>query len=414
VTGDAVVSFESVSKRFNRRGAGAPTVQAALIGHRRRRQSSHDFWALRDINLRVGSGEAVGVVGANGSGKTTLLRLAGGLGKPTSGRVRRTREASAVLSLGESFDPLLSGRENAITAGILAGYTRKQARRKLEEIVAFAELERFVDDPLRPYSSGMVVRLAFAAAISVDPELLLIDEVLAVGDLAFQRKCLQRLEELRLAGVTILLVSHEETLVRAVCDRVIWLADGRVEVDGSPDDAFGAYRNAARLGAERRAATVPSDVSARREAVMMDDRRFGTLEVEIADVRVSPQLVRLESAESLRPLRIELELVPHVSVDDPIVSVSISRAREGTLEAERLVDVNTASDGVRLGRLDRPTRVQLFLDRLDVPPGRYHVDVGVFERNWSHVYDYHWQLHELECRGSAGASFGPPRRWTLE
>jgi lipopolysaccharide transport system ATP-binding protein len=411
--GDAVVSFENVSKRFNRRGAGAPTVQAALIGHRRFWQNRHDFWALRDVNLRVHGGEAVGIVGANGSGKTTLLRLAGGLGKPTTGQVRRTREASAVLSLGESFDPLLTGRENAITAGILAGYTRKQARRKLEEIVTFAELERFVDDPLRTYSSGMVVRLAFAAAISVDPELLLVDEVLAVGDLAFQRKCLQRLEALRLEGTTILLASHEEALVRVLCDRVVWLAHGRVEVDGSADDAFGAYRNAARVEAERRAATVPTHVSARREAVKMDDRRFGTLEVEIAKVRLSPELARVGSAEGLGPLRIELELLPHVAVEDPIVSVSISRAREETIEAERLVEVNTASDGVRLGRLDRPTRIQLCLDRLDVPPGRYHVDVGVFERNWSHVYDYHWQLHGLERTGSSGASFGPSRRWTL-
>jgi lipopolysaccharide transport system ATP-binding protein len=406
------LSFEKVSKRFNRQGSGAATVHAALVSPRRLRRNRRDFWALRDVDLTVGVAETVGVVGANGSGKTTLLRLAGGLGKPTRGRITRTRTVAAMLTLGEGFDPLLTGRENAVTAGILTGYTRKQAQRKIEEIVAFAELEQFIDDPLRTYSSGMIVRLAFAAAISAEPELLLVDEVLTVGDLSFQRKCLDRLDELRRHGTTILFASHDEGQVRAVCNRVVWLAHGRIEVDGTAEEAFHAYRSAARVEAERRAELLPPHLAARRDEVGVGEHRFGTLEVEIAEVRVSPAHVRNGRVDAAHPVSIELVLVPHTAVDEPIVGVSLSRVRDGESDAEA-IDVNTSSDNVRLGRLDRPTRVVLSLDRLDVRPGRYHVNVGIFERSWSHVYDYHWQLHLIEVTGAAGESFGPPRRWSI-
>ena len=290
-------------------------------------------------------------------------------------------------------------------------------------LFAFAELEEFIDDPLRTYSAGMVVRLAFAAAISADPELLIIDEVLAVGDLAFQRKCFQRLEQLRQRGTTILLASHDEGQVRAVCDRVVWLAHGRIEVDGTADEAFDAYRHAARVEVDRRTATLPPHVSARRGEVGIGDQRFGTLEAEITEVRISPTPVTAGAIARAHPVSIELELVPHVPVHEPIISVSLSRVREEQVEEEQVeeehveeehvVNVNSASDGVRLGYLERPTRVLLILDRLDVPPGHYHVNVGMFERNWSYVYDYHWQLHRLELTSAAGASFGPPRRWSL-
>src|SRR5262249_8474296 len=159
--------------------------------------------------------------------KSTLLRLIGGLGRPTRGRISRGHAVGAMMTLGESFDPLLTARENAVTAGIVAGYTRRQAEAKLEEIAAFAELEEVMEVPIRTYSDGMRLRLAFSVAISADPEIMLIDEVLAVGDLRFQEKCFERLRELQARGTTIVLASHDQTQVSRLADRALWLAHGR-------------------------------------------------------------------------------------------------------------------------------------------------------------------------------------------
>ena len=203
---DVAISLEAVSKRFTRRGPRPNTLKQWFV-HPLSQARRDRFWALQDINLEIRQGETVGLIGANGSGKSTLLRLIGGIGKPTRGRITRRRRVDAMLSLGDALDPMLTGRENAITAGILSGYRRSEVIAKLDEIIAFSELDEFFDHPLRTYSDGMKLRLAFSVAISVDPEVLLIDEVLSVGDVSFQEKCFARLEELQEAGTTILLTS---------------------------------------------------------------------------------------------------------------------------------------------------------------------------------------------------------------
>ena len=225
MTTDVAIGVDGLSKRFTER-APVPTTVKQLVAHPLANARRDTFWALQEVNLEVKTGETVGIIGANGSGKSTLLRLIGGLGKPTRGRIVRSRRVDAMLSLGDSLDPLLTGRENAITAGILAGYRRREAIAKLDEIVSFSELEDVIDRPLRTYSDGMKLRLAFAVAISASPEVLLIDEVLSVGDLRFQAKCFARLEELRAAGTTILFASHDETQVRDLCDQVSGLPEG--------------------------------------------------------------------------------------------------------------------------------------------------------------------------------------------
>ncbi len=399
------LSAEGVWKEFDRGSARASTLTQALLEPLRSWRRGDRFWALRDVSLTLAEGETIGLVGANGSGKTTLLRLVAGLGKPTRGRISRRRRVAAMLSLGETFDPLLTGRENAVTAAILGGYTRKEAARKVDEIIAFSELEEFFDRPVRMYSEGMRLRLAFAVAMTTEPDILVIDEVLAVGDLRFQDKCYRRLEELQETGCAILLASHDEAQVRRVCDRAVWLANGRMRAAGTPDDVFAAYREAMVVETERRAA-------ARRAALGSEERptgeRFGTLEVEIDAVRIEPQRVRHAGAGGDAPVRIEIDLEPHTPVDEPIVGVSLHRVSDGL----RVLDVSTAADGASLGRLDSPRTVALSLDRLDAAPGSYRFDVGVYARNWSHVYDYHWQAYPLEIVGGvAGGTFGPSRRW---
>lgn len=395
-----VVSVEGVSKEFMRRGTRALTLKLLAL-HPRSAWRRDRFWALRDVSFEVEAGEAVGIVGANGSGKSTLLRLVAGLGRPTRGRIRRFRAVEAMLSLGDTLDPLLTGRENAVTAGILAGHRRREILLHLPEIAAFAELEPFFDDPLRTYSDGMRLRLAFAVATCGTPEVLLIDEVLSVGDLRFQEKCLDRLSELRASGTTVLMASHDEGLVRRYCGRALWLARGSVQAIGEPDRVYEAYREA-----------MTSETARRAEVLGLAGRgrgpnRLGTLEIEIAAVRVSPPAVTAGAPSATQPVRVEIDLVPRTRVADPILGVSLRRVDDLT----KVLDVSTEGDGARLGVLDRPRTVTLTLDRLDVAPGEYRFDVGVYERSWEYVYDYHWHAYPLEVVAKSGGSYGPARRW---
>ena len=235
------IVVEGLSKRYWLQGEAPRTFQQALgqlMGAARR---STPFWALHDVSFSVRAGEAVGLIGANGAGKSTLLRLLCGLGRPTSGHSRVSGRVAALLDLGAGFHPNLSGRENVYVSGVVSGLRRAEVAALFDAIVAFAEIGPFIDQPLRTYSAGMQVRLAFAVAVHVDPEVLIVDEALAVGDSHFQQKCLERLDGFRTAGKTLLLVAHDMSLVRSFCDRAIWLRQGRVAADGPADLITNAY-----------------------------------------------------------------------------------------------------------------------------------------------------------------------------
>lgn len=408
MSAQAVLSFEGVWKQFTVHRSEAPTLHAALVHPFRHWRQRTRFWALQNVHLDLSAGDMIGVVGPNGAGKSTLLRLAGGIGRPSSGRVRRRGTLGSMLSLGESFEPTLTGRENALTSAILAGYTRRQALARLPEIVAFSELEEFFDEPLRTYSSGMTLRLAFAVASTVQPDILLVDEVMAVGDLPFQRRCLDRMHELQESGVAVLLASHDLDQVKSVCGRAIWLDHGRIRAEGAADHVCGSYREAMRVETERRS-PLPVERAPSTEPLRRGENRFGTLEVEIAAVRVLPEAVPQARASGSSPIRVEIDLEPHVPVESPIVGVSLHRVGDGV----KILDVSTAGDGVELGTLHAPTTVVLMFDRLDADAGSYRLDIGVYERDWRYGYDYHWQAYSLEVLGTAGATFGPPRRWEV-
>jgi homopolymeric O-antigen transport system ATP-binding protein len=406
MTTDAAIRVDGVSKRFARKGP-RPTTLKQLVAHPLANVHRDTFWALQEVNLVVRTGETVGIIGANGSGKSTLLRLIGGLGKPTRGRIVRNRRVDAMLSLGDSLDPLLTGRENAITAGILAGYRRREAVAKLDEIVAFSELDEVIDRPLRTYSDGMKLRLAFAVAISANPEVLLIDEVLSVGDLRFQAKCSARLEELRAAGTTILFASHDEMQVRDLCEQVVWLSRGSVQALGSADSVFAAYKGAMQAETERRSCALGVNGSGFTSADEKPAERFGTREVQIVGVRIAPSMIRVGSPNAQTPIRVEVDLEAPLGVEEPIVGVSLHRASDFV----KVLDVSTEGDGVSLGRLQGRRTVALSFDHLDAEPGSYRFDVGVYERHWSYVYDYHWHGYPLEIVATGGAGFGPRRQW---
>jgi lipopolysaccharide transport system ATP-binding protein len=234
------VSVRNLGKRYWLQQQLPPTLQHTLLAMVRGADAV-PFWALTDVSFNVSAGESVGIIGGNGAGKSTLLRLICGLGRPTTGQVDVRGRVAALLELGTGFNPHLTGRENLYVAGILGGLRRREVRALYDSIVDFAELGDFIDQPLRTYSSGMQMRLGFSVAIHVDPALIIIDEGLSVGDAHFQQKCLDRIEEFRRVGKTLIMVSHDMASIRSFCSRALWLRRGHLVADGRAEQIVGQY-----------------------------------------------------------------------------------------------------------------------------------------------------------------------------
>lgn len=249
---EVAISTHELSKRYAiNQSISEDTLRGAIHSFFRNPlgifQKTHQeyLWALRNVSIEILRGEVVGIIGKNGSGKSTLLKILSRVTRPTKGKAYVRGRVGSLLEAGAGFHPDLTGRENVYFSGILLGMTRQEIRRKFDAIVSFAEVESFIDTPLRHYSSGMVTRLGFAVAAHLEPEILIIDEALAVGDLYFQRKCLQKIEEVsRNSGRTILFVSHQMDLIRQVAHKIIWLHEGKVRMMGSPDEVLPHYERA--------------------------------------------------------------------------------------------------------------------------------------------------------------------------
>jgi ABC-type polysaccharide/polyol phosphate transport system ATPase subunit len=244
------LQLREVSKRYRiRRDVdGERTLVRKLLSIRKRRE---DFWALKDVSFDVHRAEALGIIGHNGAGKSTILKLLSRITTPTTGRIMINGRLSALIEVGSGFHPELTGRENVYLNGSILGMMRREITKKLDSIVEFAELRQFIDTPVKRYSSGMYVRLGFSIAAHLDPDILLLDEVLAVGDASFQRKCIQRITELKKNGTTIVFISHDLRAVQQLCDRVILLKKGQIEADGNPAETIALYQSlSAQLGGQ--------------------------------------------------------------------------------------------------------------------------------------------------------------------
>ena len=237
-----VISVQGLGKKFRKNLTKRPFSIKQLLTRRLFKKKYEYFWSLDDITFEVARGQMVGIIGQNGSGKSTLLRLIGGVGRPDKGSLRVDGRIGALLDLGAGFHSDLSGRDNVYISGVVAGLTRRQIAERFDEIVAFADVESFLDNPLRTYSSGMRMRLAFAVATNIDPDILLIDEILSVGDLTFRSKCLDRINRFKEKGCTMMLVTHDMQQVKTFCDSVIWLNNGKIKGYGSPDEITTAYQ----------------------------------------------------------------------------------------------------------------------------------------------------------------------------
>lgn len=239
------IVVQSLGKRFRCYTQHRPRtlMQAALTGWRGLTSSDY-FWALRDVSFTVAPGEMLGVVGRNGAGKSTLLRLLGRLGRPEEGTIGLNGRIGALLDLGAGFHPDLTGRENVLVNAVVAGLLHREARQQFDSIVEFAELSNFIENPVRTYSTGMMMRLAFAVAIHTRPEILLVDEHLSVGDQLFQHKCLDRITQLKAEGCAVVFISHSVEQIEKSCDRALWLNQGRIWAEGHAGTVVEQYRGA--------------------------------------------------------------------------------------------------------------------------------------------------------------------------
>lgn len=328
-----IISIEHISKRYeigahresylslrDTLAAKARHAWAVVAGKERLRPATEAFWALRDISFEVHRGECIGIIGRNGAGKSTLLKVLSRITPPTEGRITCRGRVASLLEVGTGFHPELTGRENIFLNGTILGMTRREIASKFDEIVAFSEIEGFLDTPVKRYSSGMYVRLAFAVAAHLEPEILVVDEVLAVGDIAFQRKCLGKMDQVARQGRTVLFVSHNTQAISALCGRCVLLGDGRKAGDGPTAEVLGQYRTLL-SGTRIDAATGQGDPKSRR----------GSGAVRVTGLRVQDaQGKDRNEFEVDEPVRLALSW--EVLEDVPDVSVSVYLRTGMTLE----------------------------------------------------------------------------------
>ena len=369
---EPAIEVADVSKRFRIYRDKPTSLKQRVLSSRSR---AEDFWALRDVALDVGEGSTFGLIGHNGSGKTTLLKCVAGILRPTSGTIRQRGRLAALLELGAGFHPELTGRENVYLNASFLGLSRRQTDAAFDAIVAFAELETFIDNEVKFYSSGMLVRLGFAVAVHVEPDVLLIDEVLAVGDEAFQAKCLDRVRAFQREGRTIVLVTHALDTVIEICDRAAMLHHGELHAIGMPADVVREMRYVL-LGV-----TDPNFVP-----------EEGTREAEIAEV----QIVRPNGSSEGAILRGDsLTIVIDVRQNEPLDDLDVDFAVLDGATNHAVLDARTSRAGLDLGRFEKK-RVRFRIEAFPYEPGKYWVTVGLSNRTTGHLYHVQTQRYLFE------------------
>lgn len=381
---DLAVVAQNVTKRFRIYHERPHSLKERVVSLRGSRYE--EFLALNDVSCQIGHGESFGIIGANGSGKTTLLKCIAGILRPDEGRILTSGRMASLLELGAGFHPDLTGRENVYLNASILGLTKRQTERQFDEMVAFAELEQFIDTQVKHYSSGMYIRLGFAVAVHADPEILLVDEVLAVGDERFQRKCLDRIAKFQREGRTIVVVTHSMDMLRNVCNRAMFLHEGRVKAEGDSADVIRVFRDT--LHGEAHIEAAPGEERG--------NRKIQILRVAITDGRGQEREV-FRAGDNL-VVTIDLEATE--PVDDPMVGIAIYDDKDDLV-------VGTNSDILRvpLGVLNGKTRVRFACDGLPMQDGNYLITVGVTTRD--HRTVYHWQekFYSFACERT-GLAYG--------
>ncbi len=375
-----IITLDKLSKRYRISQLGAKSLReelARLFG-RSGNTGADEFFALREVSCEIEQGEAVGFIGPNGSGKSTVLKLLARIIYPTQGKLIVRGSVASLIEVGAGFHPELTGRENIFLYGSIMGMRQADVRAKFDRIVEFAELERFIDTPVKRYSSGMYVRLGFAVAAHINPHVLLVDEVLAVGDAAFQSKCLQRIEELRRNGMTIVFVSHDMTAVERLCQRVFFLQQGRLQAAGDPQAVIGEYYQ-----------TVVFQQRAQVSATAADGRSARV--VEILQVRFFDRAgTAVDALATGAPMIARIEYQAHQAVEDAVFELSFYAA-DDRLHCQ----FTTALAGERLPLPPGRGVIEIECDELGLTPGVYKLDALVQARGALTAYDWKRRAYVL-------------------
>ena len=428
------IELKDVTKIYRRySGRHFATLKSALLQRSilRDLSPSETFHALAQVSFSVAPGRTYGIIGRNGSGKSTALKLVAGITKPTSGEVHVHGRISALIELGAGFHPEISGRENVYINGIMLGLSKRQVAHRFDEIVEFAELQEFIEAPVKTYSSGMYMRLGFAVAIHVDPDILLVDEVLSVGDEGFTHKCFDKFAEFKRRGKTILIVTHSLGMIERLCDEALWLDSGRVAAHGDPKRVVDAYLTAVEVSeghqlAETTAKAVaaaaasepeplPEPSTAQPGAELTDmfqaiEGRWGSREIEIADVT----LVDVEGRPSFvfhsgDPMAVRFTVTARKPASDFVFGVSLFNA-----EGVCCYGTNTFIEEMDPEALEGSAEVTFAIESLDLVEGTYKLDVAVHTCD-GFPYDYHRLLYtfRVKSRTPDVGIYRPRHRWSF-
>lgn len=405
---NAIELFQ-VSKRFQQIEAENRSRRASFMLWNFFKRSK-PFWALQNVSLTIPRGETVGIIGRNGSGKSTLLQIIGGIIRPTKGSLAVRGKIGALYDLHAGLHPDLTGRDNIITSGLVAGLTRKEIKSRMDSIVAFAELEDFIDCPVRTYSSGMRVRMTFAVMAHTRTDLLLIDEVLAVGDLSFRKKCLDWFKEYKAKGSTIVIVTHELSQIDSLCDRAFWLEKGCVSAEGHPADVIDAYVNAIRNKA------AAADPLAAPDHPTLDEqpkpRETKNRLVSIENVLITDSFgIPISKLQSGAGLKVTVDYEARQRIEEPVFVVWIQSENE-----QILCTVTSERTDIDKSTLQGRGQVVLELERLDLCGGLYHINVGIYNHRWTQNYDLRWRAQRIKVDGMYRQKgvLNPPYSWRLE
>ena len=370
-------------------------LKAAVL--RGRRAQYEEFWALKDVSFEVPAGRTFGVIGHNGSGKSTLLKCLAGILVPDKGAGSTTGRVSALLELGAGFHPELSGRENVFLNGAILGLKKREIEQRFDDIVEFAGLEQFIDSPVKNYSSGMFVRLGFAVAVNVDPEILLLDEVLSVGDESFQRKSAEKIDQFRRDGRTIVLVSHGLGSVEQLCETAAWLDHGEIQTIGPAADVISAYR-----GDSHEATKNPDEIGS----------RWGSGEIQITSVELldgSGETV--EHPRTQDPLTVRVHVHAHAPIQDTVLVAKIDQIGGHTVWQS-----STRRNGVSIGRIENTAMIDLSFPSLPLLEGTYELTLAITNQTEIQPYDWWERRIRFDVRQFVNADQGTvhiPTRWTV-
>ncbi len=384
----AAITLDNVSKRFRIFHEKNQSIKAIIL--KGRVSQYEEFWAVKNATLEVEAGESFAFIGHNGSGKSTTLKLIAKILEPETGKITVRGKTSALLELGAGFHPELSGRENVFLNGTLLGLSQRDLKDRFDDIVGFAGLEQFIDMAVKNYSSGMMARLGFSVAINVDPEVLLIDEVLAVGDEQFQRRCLEKINGFRNDGRTVVIVSHGLGVLRTLCDRIAWIDHGQIKMVDKSSDVIDAYL----ASVSNPTPTSSNDVQ--------ESGRWGSGEVQVDRIDVMPASAHRESRPCTGDeVTFRIHYNSHERLVTPVFAMAIYRN-----DGIEITRTTSQAGGVVINELLGEGTCDVVVSRIGLLPGEYHIEVSLTDETGTHMYDHRPSVTRFEVLPEPGSGVG--------